>query len=166
MIASTLPARALLGRLLALRVSLIVGWAAGIAWLHWGVHIPMPLMPMGAVLALMAVFSLSTAWRLRLDMPATQMEFLAHLLADLTGFAVLVFFSGGATNPFVSLMLVPIIIAAISLRPRWVWLLATVAGCLYALLLLYYQPLAIAIRSRPTVCTWAVCGSTSSSAPG
>lgn len=141
---STLPARALLGRLLAVRVSLIAGWAAGIAWLHWGLAIRMPLLPMSAVLLLMGLFSLSTAWRLRLDVPATQMEFLAHLLADLTAFAVLVFFSGGATNPFVSLMLVPIIIAAISLRPRWVWPLAAVAGGYYALLLFVYQPLAIA----------------------
>ncbi len=141
---STLPARAMLGRLLAVRVSLIAGWTAGIAWLHWGLAIRMPLFPMAAVLVLMALFALSTAWRLRLDVPATQMEFLAHLLADLTAFAVLVFFSGGATNPFVSLMLVPVIIAAISLRPRCVWLLATVAGGYYALLLFVYQPLAIA----------------------
>ena len=141
---STLPARAMLGRLLAVRVSLIAGWAAGILWLHWGLGIRMPLLPMAAVLGLMALFSFSTAWRLRLDVPATQMEFLAHLLADLTAFAVLVFFSGGATNPFVSLMLVPVVIAAISLRPRWVWLLAAMAGGYYALLLFYYQPLAIA----------------------
>jgi len=134
----------MLGRLLAVRVSLIAGWAAGILWLHWGLGIRMPLLPMAAVLGLMALFSFSTAWRLRLDVPATQMEFLAHLLADLTAFAVLVFFSGGATNPFVSLMLVPVVIAAISLRPRWVWLLAAMAGGYYALLLFYYQPLAIA----------------------
>ncbi|MFN3751324.1 MAG: ATP-binding protein [Thiobacillus sp.] len=140
---ATLPARALLGRLLAVRVSLIAGWTAGIAWLHWGLGIRMPLFEMTAVLVLMALFALSTAWRLRLDVPATQIEFLAHLLADLTAFAVLVFFSGGATNPFVSLMLVPVIIAAISLRPRWVWLLAAVAGGYYALLLFVYQPLAV-----------------------
>ncbi len=141
---STLPARALLGRLLAVRVSLIAGWTAGIAWLHWGLAIPMPLLPMAAVLLLMGLFALSTAWRLRLEVPATQIEFMAHLLADLTAFAVLVFFSGGATNPFVSLMLVPVIIAAITLRPRWVWLLAAVAGGYYALLLFYFQPLAVA----------------------
>jgi len=81
---STLPARALLGRLLTVRVSLIIGWAAGIAWLHWGLAIRMPLFPMAAVLLLMGLFALSTAWRLRLDVPATQIEFLAHLLADLT----------------------------------------------------------------------------------
>lgn len=141
---STLPIHALLGRLQTVRISLIAGWAAGIVWLHWGLHIRMPLLPMTAVLVLMGLFVLSTAWRLRQDVPATQMEFLAHLLADLTAFAVLVYFSGGVTNPFVSLMLVPIVIAAISLRPRWVWLLAAVAGGFYALLLFVYQPLAVA----------------------
>ncbi|MEW6118870.1 MAG: ATP-binding protein [Pseudomonadota bacterium] len=140
---STLPARALLGRLLAVRGSLIAGWAAGIVWLHWGLGIHMPLAPMTAVLGLMGAFSLITIWRLRQDVPATQMEFLAHLLADLTAFAVLVFFSGGATNPFVSLMLIPVVIAAVSLRPRWAWLLAIVASGYYALLLFVYQPLAI-----------------------
>jgi len=141
---STLPARALLGRLLAVRVSLIGGWAVGIAWLHWGLAIRMPLLPMAAVLALMTLFSLSTAWRLRLDLPATQVEFLAHLLTDLTAFAVLVFFSGGATNPFVSLMLVPVVIAAVSLPARHAWMLAGVASLFYALLLFNYLPLAIA----------------------
>lgn len=141
---STLPARALLGRLLTVRVSLIAGWAAGIVWLDRGLRIPLPLLPMAAVLGLMGLFALTTAWRLRLDVPASQTEFLAHLLADLSAFAVLVFFSGGVTNPFVSLMLVPVVIAAISLRPRWVWLLATVAAVFYGLLLVYFLPLAVA----------------------
>jgi two-component system sensor histidine kinase RegB len=141
---SALPARALLGRLLAVRLALAAGWALGIAWLHWGLNVRMPLAPMGAVLALMVVFALTTAWRLRHDAPATHMEFLAHLVADLTAFAVLVFFSGGATNPFVSLMLVPIVIAAVSLRARWVGALAAIAAAYYALLLFVYQPLAVA----------------------
>lgn len=141
---SILPARALLGRLLTLRIALVAGWAAGIAWMHWGLDIRMPLLPLAAVLALMGMFSLSTVWRLRQDVPATQMEFLAHLLADLTAYAVLLFFSGGATNPFVSLMLVPVVIAAISLHPRWTWLLAAAASAYYAGLLFVYQPLAIA----------------------
>ncbi len=141
---STLPVRATLGRLQAMRAALIAGWAAGIAWLHAGLGIPLPLLPMTTVLALMGLFVLATAWRLRQNLPATQFEFLAHLLADLTAFAVLVFFSGGATNPFVSLMLVPVVIAAVSLRSRWTWLLAAVASGYYAFLLVFFQPLAVA----------------------
>lgn len=141
---STLPARALLGRLLTVRVASIAGWAAGIAWLQAGLGIPMPIPPMAAVLALMTLFSLTTAWRLRQKAVATPPECLAHLLADLTAFAVLVFFSGGVTNPFVSLMLLPVVIAAVSLSPRAVWLTATVAAAYYGLLLFYFQPLAVA----------------------
>jgi two-component system sensor histidine kinase RegB len=92
----------------------------------------------------MALFALATAWRLRHGGAATAPECLAHLLTDLTAFAVLVFFSGGATNPFVSLMLVPVVIAAVSLPPAHAWLLAGAAGAAYALLLFNYLPLAVA----------------------
>ncbi len=141
---TTLPLRSLLGRLLALRVVLIVGWIAGVAWLRWGLGIVLPLAPMGAVLLLLALFSLATGWRLRRGFPATQVEVLAQLLTDLTAFAVLVFFSGGVTNPFVSLMLVPVVVAAISLAAVWVWLLAAVASGFYLLLLFNHIPLAVA----------------------
>jgi two-component system sensor histidine kinase RegB len=141
---STLPARALLGRLLAVRIAVVAGWSLGMLWLHGGLGVRLPLVPMSGVLVLMTLFALLTVARLRHDAPATQIEFLAHLLTDLTAFAVLVFFSGGVTNPFVSLMLVPVVIAAVSLRARWVWLVAAVAGGYYALLLFVYQPLAVA----------------------
>ena len=81
---------------------------------------------------------MTTAWRLRQDVPATQMEFLAHLLADLTAFARV--FSG-ATNPFVAEGR-----AGRHRRdqpsPRWTRSLAAVAGCFDALLLFDYEPLA------------------------
>ena len=140
---STLPARGLLGRLLAIRVAVIAGWIVGMVWLSAGLGVRLPLAPMAAVLVLMALFALLTRWRLALDAPVTQSEFLAQLLADLTAFAVLVFFSGGVTNPFVSLMLVPVVVAAVSLRAAWVWLLAAVASGYYGLLLFVYQPLAV-----------------------
>lgn len=141
---ATLSAPALLERLLALRVLMLAGWVIGTAWLHWGLAIAMPLLPMGGVLGLMGLFALATAWRLRQGGEATAPECLAHLLTDLVAFAVLVFYSGGATNPFVSLMLVPVVIAAVSLPAGHAWLLAGVAGALYALLLFAYVPLAIA----------------------
>jgi len=141
---ATLPASALLGRLLLLRVLMLLGWAVGVVWLHWGMSIRMPLLPMVAVLGVMGLFSLATAWRIRKGGQGSTQELLAHLLTDLTAFAVLVFYSGGATNPFVSLMLVPVVIAAVSMPPVHAWALAAVAGLFYALLLFNYLPLAIA----------------------
>lgn len=138
------PIHALLGRIQTLRGVLIAGWVVGAAAMQGGFDIPIPLVPMSAVLALLGAFALATRWRLRQPTPVSPFELLAHLLTDLTAFAVLVFFSGGATNPFVSLMLVPVVIAAISLPSTAVWLLAGVAGAYYALLLFFYQPLAVA----------------------
>ncbi|MEQ1592009.1 MAG: ATP-binding protein [Thiobacillaceae bacterium] len=141
---STLPPQVLLGKLLVLRMVLVLGWSLGIAWLHWGLGIAMPLLQMAAVLMLLVLFSLTVVWRLRRAVLATQMEFFAHLLTDLTAFAVLVYFSGGVTNPFASLMLVPVVIAAISLRAPVVWVLAGLAGAYYGILLFNYLPLAVA----------------------
>jgi two-component system sensor histidine kinase RegB len=141
---AALSAPALLERLLLLRVLMLAGWAAGIAWLHWGLAIRMPLLPMGAVLTLMGVFALATAWRLRRAGEPTATECFAQLLTDLTAFAVLVFYSGGVTNPFVSLMLVPVVVAAVSLPPLHAWLLALVGTAFYGLLLFRNVPLAVA----------------------
>jgi two-component system sensor histidine kinase RegB len=141
---STLPPQVLLGKLLVLRIVLVLGWSLGIAWLHWGLNIAMPLLPMAAVLLMLVLFSLGVAWRLRRITLATQLEFFSHLLTDLTAFAVLVYFSGGVTNPFASLMLVPVVIAAISLRAPTVWALAGLAGVYYGVLLFNYLPLAVA----------------------
>jgi two-component system sensor histidine kinase RegB len=141
---SVLPVGNLLARLLALRVLLLSGWLAGIGWLHFGIGVLLPLTPMLGVLSLLGLLALITVWRLRVPVPTTRMEAFAHLLVDLTGFAVLVFFSGGATNPFVSLMLVPVVIAAISLPMSYVVTVAVLASLYYAGLLFNYVPLAIA----------------------
>jgi two-component system sensor histidine kinase RegB len=141
---SALPPQVLLGKLLSLRLLMIVGWGSSIAALHWGMGIHMPLLQMGAILLLLLAFSLLVAWRLRQHSPASAAEFFAHLLTDLTAFAVLVFFSGGVTNPFVSLLLVPVMIAAISLAAPFVWALATLAAVYYGVLLFNYLPLLIA----------------------
>jgi two-component system sensor histidine kinase RegB len=147
---STLPLHDLLGRLFAVRILLILGWAIGIAWLVLGLGIVLPWRPMLAVLALSAAFVGFTAWRLRRGFAATQAEVLAQLLTDLTAFAVLVFFSGGVTNPFVSLMLLPVVVAAISLAAPWVWLIAAIASLYYLVLLFWHVPLAFADAATAT----------------
>lgn len=133
-----------LARLIALRVFLIAGWAAGLVWLHAVMGLRLSLAPLATVLGLLATFAVYAAWRQRRQPAVGEAEYFAHLLVDLTAFAVLVFFTGGATNPFVSLMLVPVVFAAVSLPARWAWLAAAVAAAYYLLLLFFYQPLAIA----------------------
>jgi two-component system sensor histidine kinase RegB len=53
----------------------------------------------------------------------------------------LLYFGGGSTNPFVSLFLLPLVIAAITLPQRFAWGMAAMTTVCYTLLMKYYQPL-------------------------
>jgi len=68
-------------------------------------------------------------------------ELFAYLQLDILALALLLFFSGGASNPFVSLLLLPLITAAILLPARQVWATTMVTLATYTVLMFYYRPL-------------------------
>jgi two-component system sensor histidine kinase RegB len=57
------------------------------------------------------------------------------------GLTALLYFAGGSTNPLVSLLLLPLMIAATILPARYSWGVAALAVCCYSLLLFWYLPL-------------------------
>lgn len=71
-----------------------------------------------------------------------QYEILTYLILDTFLIAGLMFFTGGANNPFITYMLVPIVISAATLSWLSTWLLCMVTMSLYGLLLFFYFPLA------------------------
>ena len=92
------------------------------------------------VLAIYASISIATDNRSRLKIPITNEEFFIHLLVDIIFFSVLLYFSGGASNPFISYYLIPISIAAITLPRSYTASIALIALSGYSLLLTYYIP--------------------------
>lgn len=70
-----------------------------------------------------------------------RIEMAASLFADVFLVAGLMYFSGGANNPFISYLLVPIVISAATLGWLTTWLLCLLAITLYGVLLFFYQPL-------------------------
>ncbi|HBD13303.1 MAG TPA: histidine kinase [Porticoccaceae bacterium] len=93
---------------------------------------------------LIAIFFLIvviTHWRAHWHRPIPESEFCLHLLVDMLALTVLLYFSGGATNPFVSYFLVPISIAAITLPKLMTLAVALVAISAYSMLLFLYVPL-------------------------
>ncbi len=91
-------------------------------------------------LALMAAITAASLWRCTRSWPVTDNEFLTQLLIDVVGWTVLMYFSGGANNPFVSYYIVPLVIAAAVLPWRHTWLVAGASLLAYSALLYYYQP--------------------------
>jgi two-component system sensor histidine kinase RegB len=112
-------------------------------WLHFGLTPSHSLLSLsiGLFLGLMAVAFAALRLRARLLTPVTGWELFAHLQLDVLALALLLFFSGGASNPFVSLLLLPLIIAAALLPTGCVWAMAGVTVAVYTVLMFYYLPL-------------------------
>ena len=87
-----------------------------------------------------AIINILTQWRSHWAKTISEKEFGTHLLVDISALTVLLYFSGGATNPFISYYLVPISIAAISLPMAMTWAITGLSILAYSALLVYYQP--------------------------
>ena len=132
-----------LRRLLLLRVLVVLGPCVMLLWLRFGLTPPQPLPVLAValflgwgVLALVAVHPFA-----RRRKPVTAWELFAYLQLDVLALALLLFFSGGASNPFVSLLLLPLIVAAALLPAGQVWGMTAVTVALYTALMFHYWPL-------------------------
>tara|TARA_B110000046_G_scaffold185808_1_gene229485 strand:- start:2848 stop:4116 length:1269 start_codon:yes stop_codon:yes gene_type:complete len=103
--------------------------------------IGLPANAIALVLAIYASVTVATWQRSRMPVPIADNEFFIHLLADILFFSVLLYFSGGASNPFISYFLIPISIAAITVSRGYSILIALIALGAYSLLLKYYVPI-------------------------
>lgn len=106
--------------------------------------------PMLAVLALMAGFNGYVHWLRRTDEPVGATELLGQLCVDLVALAILLYLSGGAANPLISFLLVPVAVAALSLPGRLTAAIALLAVALYSLLMWQFLPLSVADAERAT----------------
>jgi two-component system sensor histidine kinase RegB len=91
-------------------------------------------------LSALALFTMASLWRTTRPWPVTNREFLAQLLIDVLGWTILMYFSGGANNPFISYYIVPLVISAAVLPWRHTWVVAGASLLAYSLLLYFYQP--------------------------
>lgn len=113
-------------------------------------NIPLTQTPMLAILAVTGLINAVTDWRTRHAETATAYELFSHLLIDVSALSALCFFSGGATNPLISLLLLPVAIAALTLPVRCVMAIGVTAMVAYSLLMLYFIPLPISDATRAT----------------
>lgn len=102
------------------------------------------------IIGVTALFNSVVQWRVAHAKSATLYELFSQLLIDLAALGALIFFSGGATNPLVSLLLPPVAIAALTLPARCVLAVGGAAITLYSLLMIYYVPLPMPDASRAT----------------
>ena len=136
------PAATNLRRLLTARSLLLVGLIALVAFVAPMAGFSLPLAPVAAVVGAFAVVTL-LGWLRLLARPGSvhNLELLFQLGIDIAALTGLVYFTGGWTNPLVSLYLVPIAAATAMLPARLAWAVAVGAVLCYALVAEFYQPL-------------------------
>jgi two-component system, sensor histidine kinase RegB len=132
-----------LSRLFWLRNITLIGLLLLMLWSELRLDVKLPWPEMGLTLLLLVGLNAYTAWRLQQEFPVRAPEILMHLLADLAALTVLLLFSGGWANPFVSLLFLPVILAALLLPDRLAWLIGALALGAYSLLAYVNLPLVI-----------------------
>ena len=130
-----------LQRLITLRSMAVLAQCLSLALVHYFLELTLPWLPMLLAIALLATINLASWFRLRLRAPISNLELFGQLCVDVLVLSVLLYYGGGSTNPFVSLFLLPLVIAATTLTQRYAWAMAIVTTGCYTVLMKYYQPL-------------------------
>jgi two-component system, sensor histidine kinase RegB len=129
-----------LRRILMLRW-VMIGFLSATAVALILLSIPLHKAPLIIAIGSMLLLNLVTWLRLRNPRNIRQHELMAQLLGDIITLTLLFYFTGGYSNPFVWMYLLPLTVAAVALPRLQVWLLAGLAMLCYSLLVFYYVPL-------------------------
>jgi len=130
-----------LERLFFLRCITIVIQSLTFASTYWILNIPLPWTEIITALSVLSILNLATWIRLRRNFSVSNIEFFLQILIDVFTLSTLLYFSGGSTNPFVSLYLLPLTITAAVLPWVYTWLMAAATIGFYSLLLFNHVPL-------------------------
>ena len=105
--------------------------------------IDLPLAPIAGILILFSLVNLLTIVRLKNPLQIIKPEFFIQLLIDVLLLNALFYYSGGATNPFISYLLVPICISAATLPWCYTWIITSLCLFFYTLLMFFHVNLPI-----------------------
>ncbi|MGL4317278.1 MAG: ATP-binding protein [Pseudomonas sp.] len=130
-----------LWRLTLIRLLVLAAQAGSVGIAYLTDILPLPWLALSVTLGISLGVCLLTALRLRGPWPVTELEYTAQLACDLVIHSVLLYYSGGSTNPFVSYYLVPLTIAAATLPWLYSMVLAGLALTGYTALLIWYHPM-------------------------
>jgi len=128
-------------RLFMLRNFLIAGATIFIFYALYN-HIALPFVSIAIILSILFFINLITGWRLYFKKNITDKTLIWQLIIDVATFTAILYFTGGASNPFGWFYLVPIFITATLLHGRAIWLITALSIIGYTTLVFFNQPLA------------------------
>ena len=130
-----------LQRVLLLRGMAVIGQCMIVAVVTIILKWHIPIWHLAAVIAIEILITIATTVRLNFQWTISNHEFFAQLLADVGILVALLYFSGGPTNPFIALLLLPLVIAVATLPKIYGWSMAAITVVCYSGLMAFYVPL-------------------------
>ncbi len=130
-------------QLIELRWIAVIGQITTIASAIMIFRIELPLVHMLQVLACLIAFNVASHLRWHERRPVSNGEMFLAILVDVSSLTVLLYLSGGTTNPFAFLYLLQVIVSAVLLDVLWTWSIVLVTIACMAGLAIYAQPLAL-----------------------
>ncbi|MEP7185464.1 MAG: ATP-binding protein [Rhodanobacter sp.] len=124
-----------------LRLCAIAGQSIAVLVCAFWIQLSIPLLPLLLGIGLLAVFGVFAAWRLGYRWPVREWETVVHITVDTLVLGYLLYFTGGASNPFITLLLVPIALTAAALSVRSLLIVSIMSGLAYLILLVWHVPL-------------------------
>lgn len=88
-----------LWRLTFIRTLVLAAQAGSVGLAYWFKLLPLPWLQLAVTLGFSTVLCVFTVIRLRTTWPVTELEYALQLACDLFIHSVLLYFSGGSTNP-------------------------------------------------------------------
>ena len=104
-----------------------------------------------AGLILLALFSWYQSGQQKV---VSEFAYAMNLALEIIGFSILIYLTGGATNPFVFYYLVPLSVGVATLNKSHAWILCSLCVGIYTLLLFQYRHLALFDISHGSTLSW------------
>ena len=128
-------------QLIQLRWIAVIGQITTIAAASQLLNVQLPMPAMLNVLACLIAFNIASTLRWQENQVVSNNELLLALTVDVASLTAQLYLSGGATNPFVFLYLLHVILGAVLLEAWSTWTIVAVTGACIAWLALFSEPL-------------------------
>ncbi len=127
--------------LVTLRTIAIISQLIVLSIVILGLEYRMNFIPFLCVSGMLAVINTFIYWRIKKGWEVSAAEVAINLLIDLLALALLLYFSGGSTNPLVSLFIIPVALSAVFLPVIYIVGVVALTIFLYTFLMQWYTPL-------------------------
>lgn len=134
-------ARALVTTIAWLRPCAAAGQALAIAVAVGWLSVHLPLAPLMVGIAALIAGAVVAFLRLRGARPVREIEAFGHVAFDILVLGWALYFTGGASNPFITLLLVPVALSAAALSGRTTAVVTALAAAVYGTLIFFNVPL-------------------------